>query len=168
MPSPRIIKELKDQIYFVTFVVKNWYYIFDRHNRFKILEDSFVYCQQHKNLKIYSFVFMINHLHFIAQDPDLAGVIRDMKTHLSKEMQNNIIATEPEVLKLFQNKDNSYSFWESSNFPKLIQTEEMFEQKVNYIHYNPVRKGFVNYPEDWKWSSASKIPSKIRITDLSI
>ena len=168
MPSPRIIKELKDRIYFVTFVIKNWYYVFDCHNRFQLLEDSFIYCQKYKNLKIYGFVFMINHLHFIAQAPDLAEVIRDMKTHLSKEMQKNIIATEPEVLKLFKTTGSGYSFWEASNFPKLIQTEEMFEQKMNYMHYNPVKKEFVNYLEDWKWSSASKIPTSVKITQLSI
>ena len=97
MPSVRIFKEQKDQLYFLTFTVHNWYYIFDRHSRFKILEDSFVHCQKHKGLKVYAFVFMLNHLHFIGAAPDLISVIRDMKTFLSKEMQKNIIATEPET-----------------------------------------------------------------------
>jgi hypothetical protein len=32
---------------------------------------------------------------------------------------------------------------------------EIFQQKVNYIHLNPVRKGYVDLPEKWKWSSAN-------------
>ncbi|OGG90698.1 hypothetical protein A3H55_03220 [Candidatus Kuenenbacteria bacterium RIFCSPLOWO2_02_FULL_42_16] len=162
MPSVRIFKEQKDQLYFLTFTVHNWYYIFDRHNRFKILEDSFVHCQKHKGLKVYAFVFMLNHLHFIGAAPDLISVIRDMKTFLSKEMQKNIIATEPETIKLFETKDG-YHFWQDNNYPELITSEEFLEQKTNYIHYNPVRKEYVHYPEDWRWSSVNKIPTSIAI-----
>ena len=88
-------------MYFVTFTIKNWYYIFDRHNRFQILEECFVYCQKQKSLKIFAFVFMLNHLHFIASAHDLGDVIRDMKGFLSKEIKKNIIAAEPNILKIF-------------------------------------------------------------------
>ena len=101
MPSVRITKELKDKIYFVTFTVHNWYYLFDRHHRFEILEDSFVFCQKNKGLKIYAFVFMLNHLHFIGTAPDMIAVIRDIKTFLAKELKKNIGDTEPRILKLF-------------------------------------------------------------------
>ncbi|MCK4313066.1 MAG: hypothetical protein KAW88_10070 [Candidatus Cloacimonetes bacterium] len=39
----------------------------------------------------------------------------------------------------------------------MIESEKFFLQKAQYIIENPVRKGYVNYPEDWKYSSASKI-----------
>ncbi len=165
MPSPRISKELKDQIYFVTFSVKNLYYLFDRHDRFRILEESFCYCQKNKELKIYAFVFMLNHLHFIGSANDLIAVIRDMKKFLSKKLKLNLIATEPNVLKLFE-VNGEYHFWEKTNLPKLIETEEFLHQKIEYIHTNPVKKQYVHFPEDWCWSSASKIPTKIQITDI--
>lgn len=166
MPTPRIIKDQANNMYFVTFTVHNWYYIFDRHNRFKILEDSFVYCQQNKSLEIFAFVFMLNHLHFIGRAPDLIGVIRDMKKFLSKEMQKNIIATEPEALNLFKIRDNEYRFWKDGNYSERIETVDFLEQKINYIHNNPVRREYVNYSEDWRWSSASKTQTKIRITNI--
>jgi REP element-mobilizing transposase RayT len=165
MPAVRVTKELKDQIYFVTFTIKNWYYLSDRHHRFKILEDSFVYCQKHKNLKIYSFVFMLNHLHFIGSADDLGAVIRDMKTHLSKAFKKNLIETEPSVLKLFETNEG-YQFWMNTNYPKLVESDDFFEQKFDYIHQNPVKKEYVHYPEDWRWSSASKIPSRIQVTEF--
>ena len=40
--------------------------------------------------------------------------------------------------------------------PKMIEGEEFYNQKVNYIEENPVRKQYVNVPEDWIWSSANK------------
>jgi REP element-mobilizing transposase RayT len=108
---------------------------------------------------------MLNHLHFIGSAPDLIATVRDMKTFLSKEMQKNIIATEPEVIELFKDKD-SYHFWQDNNYPELITSEEFLEQKFNYIHYNPVRKEYIHYPEDWKWSSASKVSTRIAIESL--
>ena len=166
MPSPRISIDLRDRVYFVTFTVKRWYYIFDRHERFKILEDSFSYCQRHKGLKVYAFVFMLNHLHFVAQAPDLIGVVRDMKKHLSKELRKNISMTEPSVLSLFKAQGETFNLWKSGNYPKLIETEKFFRQKVDYIHSNPVKKLYVHFPEDWRWSSASKVPTRITISEI--
>lgn len=165
MPKVRVTRELKDQIYFVTFTVKNWYYLFDRHNRFHILEDSFVHCQKHKNLTLYAFVFMLNHLHFIGSADDLGSVIRDMKTYLSKAFKKNILETEPNVLKIFEN-NGKYQFWIDTNYPKLIESTDFFEQKMDYIHENPVKKEYVHEPEDWRWSSVSKIPTKIKIAEF--
>jgi len=160
----RIKKDFKDEIYFITFSVKNLYYIFDRHNRFQILEDSFVYCQKNKGLKIFAFVFMLNHLHFLGQAPDMIDIVNSMKSFLSRELQKNIVATEPNIIALFKEKDkNEYHFWQDKNYPELIESEKMFEQKLNYIIYNPVRKNYVHYPEDWCWSSVSKITTKINI-----
>ena len=57
MPSIRIKTELNDQLYFLTFTIKNWYYILDRHNRFTILLDSLKFCQKNKGLQIYAWVY---------------------------------------------------------------------------------------------------------------
>jgi len=54
MPSVRISKELTSGIYYLTFTVRNWYYIFDRHNRFQILADSLKYCQKNKGVETIS------------------------------------------------------------------------------------------------------------------
>jgi putative transposase len=42
-------------------------------------------------------------------------------------------------------------FWEHQ-----IQDEEDLERHVNYIHYNPVKHGYVARPSDWPWSSFSR------------
>ena len=48
-----------------------------------------------------------------------------------------------------------YEFWERTNMPKMIKSEEYLLQKIRYIHANPVRKQYVKNPEDWVWSSAN-------------
>jgi REP element-mobilizing transposase RayT len=155
MPSVRIAKKLTSGFYYLTFTVRNWYYIFDRHNRFQILADSLKYCQQNKGITIYAYVFMINHLHLIVSGNDIIGFIRDFKRHTSKEIQKNIIATEPDVLRLFDLGNGRYEFWSRTNMPKMIENEEFLLQKIKYIHYNPVRRQYVKQPEDWVWSSAN-------------
>jgi putative transposase len=155
MPSVRIAKELTDGFYYLTFTVRNWYYILDRHNRFQILADSLKYCQQHKALKIYAYVFMINHMHIIASSPDMIGFVRDDKKYTSIEIQNNIIATEPNVLSLFRLGNGEYEVWSRTNMPKMIENKGYFLQKIKYIHENPVRRQYVKNPEDRIWSSAN-------------
>jgi REP element-mobilizing transposase RayT len=155
MPINRVSQELNQSFYFITPTIKNWYYIFDRHNRWQILADSLIYCQKHKNLEIYAYVFMLNHLHLIVRSPDVIGFLRDFKTYTSKRLVDNIRKYEPSVLELFKTDCGGYQFWKEDNQPKVIESEWFFDQKMNYIHNNPVAKGYVDRAEFWKWSSAN-------------
>jgi REP element-mobilizing transposase RayT len=155
MPHLRINSQLNSgQIYFLTPTIKNWYYIFDRHERWQIIANSIKFFQQNKGLEVFAYVFMLNHLHLIVKSPDIIGFMRDFKKFTSKKLIENIAASEPDVLCLFQS-DKGYEFWKSDNFPKLIEAEKFLLQKVNYIHENPVKKSYVERPEFWKWSSAN-------------
>lgn len=155
MPSVRVQKELNDQTYFITMTVRRWYYLFDRYQRWEILANSIRYCQENKDLKTYGYVFMLNHIHLIIQAPDVGGFIRDFKKFTANQMIKNLRETEPRLLRLFQLKDGPYEFWQKTNMPQLIESDEFFEQKLNYIHNNPVKKQYVENPEHWIWSSAS-------------
>jgi len=86
MPSKRVFKDLNDQAYFLTFTIKNWLSILDRHNRWDILLESLKFCKNEKSMKLFAFVFMINHIHLIARCPDMAGFICNFKTHTSKAL----------------------------------------------------------------------------------
>ena len=101
MPSNRINKEWKSGIYFLTFTIKRWYYIFDRHDRWEIVLDSLKYCQENKGLRIYHYVFMLNHIHLIVGSDDMIAFVRDFKKFTSKKLKINIADAEPNILKLF-------------------------------------------------------------------
>ena len=51
-------------------------------------------------------------------------------------------------------KIKNYRFWQEGNDAQGIYLNEYFEQKLNYIHYNPVKAEIVNRPEDYRYSSA--------------
>jgi hypothetical protein len=44
--------------------------------------------------------------------------------------------------------------WQEGFHPELIFNDRMLIQKIEYIHYNPVKRGVVDRPEYWKYSSA--------------
>ncbi|MCE2963474.1 MAG: hypothetical protein ACK43K_14140, partial [Chitinophagales bacterium] len=47
-----------------------------------------------------------------------------------------------------------YQFWQQHNKPIWLYSPEVTDQKIDYIHNNPVVSGFVLEPKDWKFSSA--------------
>jgi hypothetical protein len=50
--------------------------------------------------------------------------------------------------------DSDYQVWQEGFHPTQIISEEMLSQKIEYVHNNPVRIGWVENPEDWVYSSA--------------
>jgi putative transposase len=165
MPSARINKNHNDDFYFLTLTIKRWYYLFDRHNRWQILLNSLKYCQANKGLKIYNWVFMLNHIHLIIRSDDMIGFIRDFKTFTPKELKKNVIETEPNILNLFE-ENGQYQFWQSTNKPERIYSDKFYITKANYIEQNPVRKYYVKNPEDWIYSSANRKDNLLVLVSL--
>lgn len=165
MPSLRINKNNNSGFYFTTFTSYNWYYLFDRFNRWEIIAQSLQYCIDHKALELHGYIFMLNHLHLLFYSPDAVGFIRDFKKYTAKELKKSIETHEPHLIKLFLNKNGNYLFWQKTNMPLLIESEKVFFQKLDYIHNNPVRKQYVEKPEHWYWSSANP-NHELKITSL--
>ncbi len=53
------------------------------------------------------------------------------------------------------------------NKPIEITDQAMFDKTLEYIHQNPVAAGFVDKPQDWKYSSARDFSGKKGLVDLS-
>jgi len=106
MPKNPIHQGSDQQLYFITPTIWNWYYIFDRHNRWQIIADSLKFCQENKGLEIYAYVFMLNHLHLIIRLPDSAGFLRDFKKFTSKKLIENIAEFEPQFIERFLSRNS--------------------------------------------------------------
>ncbi len=156
-------------IYYLTFVTVEWVDVFTRKEYKDVLVESLRYCQENKGLKIYSWVVMSNHVHLIASSDmgDLSGTIRDFKKYTSMQMLRKISNNRQEsrkdwMLHIFKtsgqaNSQNKYyQFWRQNNQPKeLLPYQGSFtEQKLDYIHNNPVAEGIVENPEHYLYSSA--------------
>lgn len=163
MPTPRIGKYDPESIYFCTFTVIEWIDIFTSDVYFQILLDSLRYCQRHKGLLLHGYVIMTNHIHLIfstehPHNPDV--FVRDFKKWTTKAISEELERDSRRYIKnlllktIFKKKNTRIQIWQHSNYPVKIESEEFFIQKLNYIHANPVRKGFVDDPKDWLYSSA--------------
>jgi putative transposase len=156
----------QEGIHYLTFQVINWMDVFTRKVYRDILIDSFIYCRQHKGLNIHGFVVMSNHMHCILSSnvSNLSGVVRDFKTHTSKaiiaEMQLPGESRKEWMLGQMKyyaktNKRNSeHQFWTQENHAVELYSNKFKDQKLDYIHNNPVRAGIVEEPWEYIYSSA--------------
>jgi hypothetical protein len=99
---------------------------------------------------------MTNYIHLLYQSPDASVFLRDFKKFTAGQILRNIKATEPKVIDLFQDYAGMHRFWQKTNMPIKIESQKVFDQKKQYIEYNPVRKGYVYPPEHWRYSSANQ------------
>ena len=158
--------------YFLTCTIVEWLPLFLNSDVVQIILDSLQFLQKENRLLIYSYVIMENHLHLIASSPDLSKEIGDFKSFTARRIVDNYKAHQPQNLKKlaiakkpFKN-DRDYQFWQEGVHAQQIQTEEMMRQKIEYIHYNPVRRGYVDEPEHWRYSSARNYAGKNGLIDV--
>ena len=150
-----------DGIYFVTSTIINWIPVFSSDKYYSIIIDALNFYKRNKDLKIYSYVILDNHFHLIVSHKDLSLIMQSFKKYSAKMIINNLQDEgKIEILKIFEKERRMYQdrnyhkVWQDSFYPKEIASIEILRQKIEYIHLNPVRKGFVNNAIDWKYSSA--------------
>ena len=170
-------------LYYVTLQVIGWIDVFTRQVYKEMLIDNLVYCHKHKGLTLFAYVVMSNHVHLLAQSQNgnLSGTLRDFKSYTSKiildaiEQGNESRKTwmlQQFACAIYKHQRNShYQFWTHENHAEHIYSDKFMEQKINYIHQNPVRAGYVHLPEDYVFSSASNyacLPSVLEVDILPL
>ena len=140
--------------------------------------DSLRYCQQYKGLNLYAYCIMTNHVHMIIGrrgTGDLQGIIRDIKKYTSvkiieavkdnpQESRKDLLMWMFERTGRYNPNNKIYQFWEQHSHPIELNTNIMLEQRLEYIHNNPVKAGIVLSPEDYLYSSAinyAGLPEKL-------
>lgn len=154
--------------YFVTFTVIFWIDIFTRRVYRDIVLDSFKFCQQNKGLVIHAWVIMSNHIHMIISRNDkylLQEIVRDFKKYTARNIIEEIENSEEESRKKWllwmmaaagrrNSRNETYQFWQQHNKPIELYSAPVIEQKLDYIHQNPVKAGIVLSAEEYYYSSA--------------
>ena len=157
----------KSGAYFISFAVVNWVDVFTRDLYYTCITESLDFCRKNKGMEIYGYCIMTNHIHLIFRSSlnDPSGLIRDFKGFTSRKLLKMIEENAQEsrrewMLWMFEREGKKNSnvtnrqFWQQHNHPIEIWSLKVFEQKLNYIHQNPVKAGFVTDPIDRKYSSA--------------
>jgi len=159
--------------HFVTCTVLHWIPVFTRPVTVDILLDSLSFLIK-DGLKVYAYVILENHLHLVAQSNDLNRDIARFKSYTSKQLleylaENNIsqILQQLAFYKKAHKDDRGYQFWQEGCHPEWIQNDEMMRQKIEYVHKNPVKRGYVELPEHWRYSSARDYAGQAGLLEVS-
>jgi len=160
-------KATTHQAYFVTLSVVGWIDVFTRQRYCELITTNLRYCTENKGLEIFAYVIMPSHVHLIVRNVEckLGSILRDFKSFTAKEILKSIEVEEGESRKdwmlhvfkyhaRFQRQNSFYMFWQKSNHPIVLDYPEIMDQKMEYIHDNPVAAGYVVRPEMWYYSSA--------------
>ncbi len=150
-----------DGVYFVSFATMGWVDVFTRNEYRNLLVENLKYCQEHKGLELFAWCIMTNHVHLVIrakEGADLSGILRDFKKFASKAIKTAITENIQEsrkewLLKQFETP-SGFRFWRTDNKPIELWSNDVIDQKIDYIHQNPVEEGLVFKAEDYVYSSA--------------
>ncbi|MCW3786368.1 REP-associated tyrosine transposase [Plebeiibacterium sediminum] len=168
------------EIYFVTLQIVNWIDLFSRLDYRNIVIDNLKYCQKEKGLVINAYVIMSNHIHLIiqAKENNLSNVLRDFKSYTSKcllgRIVNGVESRREWLLMLFKkaakkhNRNSQYQVFTHENHAVQLYSDKFIDQKLDYIHENPVRAGLVMEPQDYIYSSATNYAEESSVLDVVI
>jgi len=103
---------------------------------------------------------MPSHIHLLLYMPEgesLSDFMRDFKKFTSFAFYKQISEYDKSgLLKTLQKNapTGKWKLWMDRFDSQIITSEKFYEQKINYIHNNPVKAGLVKEITDWKFSSA--------------
>ena len=166
-------------LYFISFAVINWIDVFIRNEYKDIVLKSWKYCIQNKGLQIYGWCIMSSHIHMIigSQKDKPENIVRDMKSFTSTQIRKAITNNPQESRKEWMlemmykagdknGNNDGFQFWQQNNQPILLDNNYIMDQKLEYIHLNPVVTGIVERPEDYLYSSARDFAGRKGLIDI--
>jgi REP element-mobilizing transposase RayT len=159
-------------IYFVSPTIIHWIDLFTRKEFKHIVLASLAHCQKEKGLIIYAWVIMPSHLHLIigtSKEP-LEDIMRDFKKYVSKSIIKELdIINESRkewLLRAFSKsaqqykRETKFKIWKDGNQPKQLESNHFQQEKLDYLHQNPVEAEIVDHAEDYLYSSARDYAGK--------
>lgn len=151
-------------VFFVTFTVVQWLPVFIAERACKIITDSLNFCHRTKGLCTNAYVIMPTHFHGVlfheSFDPrQLEHVVTDLRKFTGRQLcdlcQQSMPSCFIEAFRQASGEDRRHRFWQPSRHPELIETGAFCQNKIDYLHDNPCRKGLVTHAGYWRFSSAS-------------
>lgn len=153
MPIGLERRQSTGQLHFITFSCYDRLPYLQNPEPKDILQQVIERTRRSHNLSLYAYVLMPEHVHLLVSEPEdhtLSSTLRVLKGQSSKLL-----------------KGSREYFWQPRYYDFNVFTTPKFVEKVRYIHRNPVTRGLVTQPEDYRWSSfthyATGEPSPIEI-----
>jgi len=147
--------------YFITSSLVEGYPIFSNPLAAQVVLDALNFIQTKRTTVVYAYVIMENHIHMVVQADKLPQQIQSFKSWTARAIID-LFSVNGHFFQLSKlrkaknpaHQDSVHQLWQEGFYPKQIFSDKVMIQKIEYIHNNPVKRGFVDRPEDWRYSSA--------------
>lgn len=159
--APRNSRMAFGEVYFWTDTIHDWKRLLTPDSFRWIIIQCWQELVRRGQVIVYSFVIMPNHLHVVWEMCQPNG--REMphasfNKFTAHQFLKHARRHHPNVLPYFQvdNDERTYRFWQRDTLAVLMDTPAKVEQKIEYIHTNPLQERWLLAlrPEDYRWSSA--------------
>ncbi len=153
---------LLGEVYFWTDTIKGWKTLLDNHTYKNIIIECWRELVIRKKIMIYGFVIMPNHLHILWEMISINGKempYASFNKFTGHQFLDTLHKVSPEEIISYKEDgdgERKHRFWQRNALAVRMDSKEKAEQKLDYIHLNPLQEkwNLVNKPEDYKWSSA--------------
>ncbi|MBX9852191.1 MAG: transposase [Cytophagaceae bacterium] len=149
------------EVYFWTNTIKDWKNLLKKDYYKQIIIEQLQWLKERNKISIYGFVIMPNHLHFLWEMKEMNG--KEMPhASFNKWTSSNFLkelrANHQNLLPFFEEKttERNHRFWQRDPLAVLMDSRDKIEQKLDYIHLNPLQEkwNLTHSPEEYYWSSA--------------
>lgn len=110
-----------------------------------------------QSIELFAYVVMPEHVHVLCRpraDHTIENVLRRAKMGVARQVLHRWATLKAPVLDEVRDATGRPRFWQKGGgFDRLVRDESEFRREVQYIHQNPVERGLVARPDEWKWSS---------------
>ena len=152
---------IEGHIHYLTFSCYKKLWLFKSPILYSSFLQNLATAKQRLLFDLYGYVIMPNHAHLLIypdQDISISAILTAIKRPFSFHALNYLQNRWPEVCEKLHVRRGAREvrrFWQAGpGYDRNIHKDESFANTLKYMHFNPVRKGLVESPADWKWSSA--------------
>jgi len=159
--NKRYLSDFINHPQFVTATILEWKHLLAKDKYKQIIVDSLSFLVRDGRIKVYGFVIMPNHIHLLwhlDESRKLEDVQRDFLKFCGQKIKFDLKDNHTAVLERFlvDAKDRKYQIWERNPRVTDLYSVAVIEQKLNYIHNNPLQAhwNLAERQEDYYYSSA--------------
>lgn len=105
---------------------------------------------------VVGYVVMPEHIHLFVSEPetgDPSKVMQILKQRTARALLPKRKRKNPRQGRLFGDQSHPRAFWQARFYDFNVWTAKKRIEKLRYMHCNPVKRGLVELPEQWRWSS---------------
>src|SRR6267142_1479591 len=139
----------RGHLHFLTFSCYDRLPFLDGESSRNLLVNELARVRAEYGFRLIRYVVMPEHVHLLTSEPKkgtVSTVMKMLKQRVSRKMrkQSEEIEREP-------------AFWMERFYDFNVYNQKKITEKLDYMHANPVKRGLVEHPGDWMWSSWGRI-----------